>query len=56
MSSAVSIQKPYFLMQTQDINQNSFSSGTKEYKAMQEWADAHHQKCLYGKLIALKTT
>ena len=56
MPSAEDIQKSCFLMQIQDMDQNSFFMGTIERVAIQAWADAHHQKSLCGKPVALITT
>ena len=54
--SAEDIQKSRFLIQIQDMDQNSFFSCTIEREAIQARADAHHQKSLCGKPVALKTT
>ena len=43
-------------MRIQDMDQNSFFLGTIKRKAIQAWANAHHQKSLCGKPVALKTT
>ena len=52
------IQKSRFLMQIQDMDQNSFFSGMIEHKAIytSTQADANHQKSLYDKPVMLKTT
>ena len=44
--SAKNIQKFHFLMQIQDMDQNSFFLGMVEHEAIQTQADSHHQKSL----------
>ena len=54
--SAEDIQKSRFLMRIQDMDQNSFFSGTIKREAIQARADAYRQKSLCGKPVTLKTT
>ena len=54
--SAEDIQKSRFLIRIQDMDPNSFLLGTIEREAIQARADAHRQKSLCGKPVALKTT
>ena len=54
ISSAVAIQKSHFIMQIQDMDQRSFFLYTIDHKAIQQWADTHHQNSLCDKPFMLK--